>query len=133
MIKRTVLINDYDKGGVKLIDLTLFNKSMKSTWVQKCLDTSNRGKWKEFFQLEFAKFGGSLIFKGNLNKTDCSQTIPVRNSFIRELLEIWSEVSFEDVIKNRQHFLQQPLWHNSLIRIDNKPIFDKRTHPSWRS
>ena len=125
-IKRTVLINDYDKGGLKMIDLTLFNKSMKSTWIQKYLDTSNRGKWKEFFELEFAKFGGNLIFKGNLNKMDCSKIIPVKNSFIRELLEIWSEVSFEDAIKNRQHFLEQPLWHNSLIRIDNKPIFDKK-------
>ena len=37
-------------------DLSLFNKSMKSTWIQKYLDTSNRGKWKEFFELEFAKF-----------------------------------------------------------------------------
>lgn len=42
------------------------------------------------------------------------------------MLEIWSEVNFIEVIKNRQHFLEQPIWHNSLIRIDNKPIFDKQ-------
>ena len=49
---------------------------MKSTWIQKYLDSSNRKKWKEFFELEFAKFGGNLIFKGNLNKVNCSKIIP---------------------------------------------------------
>ena len=83
-------------------------------------------KWKEFFKLDLAKSGGDLIFKCNLNKTDCSKTIPVNNLFIRELLETWSEVNFVDVIENKKHFLAQPLWHNSLIRIDNKPIFDKQ-------
>ena len=43
-IKRTVLINDYDKGGLRMIDLSLFNKSLKSTWIKKYLDASNRGK-----------------------------------------------------------------------------------------
>ena len=31
-----------------MIDLSLFNKSMKSTWIQKYLDTSNRGKEYNF-------------------------------------------------------------------------------------
>ena len=44
-IKRTVLINDYNKGGLKMIDLFLFNKSLKTTWMLKYLDVSNRGKW----------------------------------------------------------------------------------------
>ena len=127
-IKRAVLINDYDKGGLRMIDLSLFNKSLKCTWINKYLDASNRGKWKEFFgKLDLAKFGGDLIFKCNLNKTDCSKTIPLKNLFIRELLETWSEVNFVDVIENKKHFLEQPIWDNSLIRIDNKPVsFDKQ-------
>jgi len=61
-IKRTVLINDYNKGGLKMIDLSLFKKSLKTTWIRKYLDVSNHGKWKEFVELELAKYGGSLIF-----------------------------------------------------------------------
>ena len=33
---------------------------------------------------------------------------------------------FDDVMKTKQQFLEQPLWHNSLIRIDKKPVFDKK-------
>ena len=65
--------------------------------------SSTRGKWKEFLKLDLAKFGGDLIFKCNLNKTDCYKRIPVNNLFIRELLETWSEVNFVDVIENEKH------------------------------
>ena len=116
-IKRTVLINDYENGGLKMVDLFSLNKSLKTTWIGKYLDTSNRRKWKEIVFLELEKHGGSLIFKGNLNKIDSLKTFPVTNNFTKEL--------FEGVIKTKQQFLEQPLWHNSLIRIDNKPIYEK--------
>ena len=43
-IKRTVLINDYDKGGLRMIDLSLFNKSLKCTWIKKYLQPVGNGK-----------------------------------------------------------------------------------------
>ena len=108
-----------------MVDLSFSNKSLKTTWIRKYLDTLNHGKWKEIVFLELEKHGGSLIFKGNLNKTDSLKTFLVKNNFMKELREIWSEVNFEGVIKTIQQFLEQPLWHNSLIRIDNKPIYEK--------
>ena len=96
-VKRTILINKYENGGLKMVDLS---------WIQKYLDTSNHGKWKEFVELELGKYGGSLIFKSNLNKTDSLKTISVKNNFTRELLEIWAEFNFEDVIKTKQQFLE---------------------------
>ena len=105
-VKRTILINKYENGGLKMVDLSFFNKSLKTTWIQKYLDTSNHGKWKEFVELELGKYGGSLIFKSNLNKTDSLKTISVKNNFTRELLEIWAEFNFEDVIKTKQQFLE---------------------------
>ena len=59
-IKRTVLINKYENGGLKMVDLSSLNKSLKTTWIQKYLDTSNHEKWKEFVELELGKYGGSL-------------------------------------------------------------------------
>ena len=84
-VKRTILINKYENGGLKMVDLSFFNKSLKTTWIQKYLDTSNHayGKWKELVELELGKYGGSLIFKSNLNKTDSLKTISVKNNFTR--------------------------------------------------
>ena len=64
-IKRSVVINDYDKGGLKMIDISLFNKSLKTVWISKYFDDSNHGKRKEFVDLELGKYGGNLIFKAN--------------------------------------------------------------------
>ena len=90
-IKRNVMINDYPEGGIKMIDIISFNKSLKAVWVKKYLDNENCGHWKLFFDAEFKKCGGKTIFRGNL-KTDTSNLIRVSDPFVKELLAIWSEV-----------------------------------------
>ena len=113
-IKRSVIISEYEKGGLKMVDIATFNKSLKTTWIKKYLDGSNHGKWKEFFDFELRKYaGGKLVFNGNLNKRDTLKTIPVQNTFLQELLEIWSEVNFCDQIRTEQQFLEQPIWHKT--------------------
>ena len=34
-IKRTIMINDYSNGGLRMIDIKSFNMALKSTWVEK--------------------------------------------------------------------------------------------------
>jgi len=34
-MKRNVMINDYSKGGLKMIDIASFNRSLKATWIKK--------------------------------------------------------------------------------------------------
>ena len=46
-IKKTEMINDYDKG-LKMIDIQSLNKSLKMKWVQGYLNDDNHGKWKLF-------------------------------------------------------------------------------------
>ena len=43
-IKRTEMINEYDKGGLKMIDIQSLNASLKIKWVQSYLNTDNKGK-----------------------------------------------------------------------------------------
>ena len=37
-IKRTEMVNDYEKGGLKMLDIQIFNRALKSIWIQKYLD-----------------------------------------------------------------------------------------------
>ena len=37
-IKRSIMINDYSEGGLKMIDTASFNRSLKATWIKKYLD-----------------------------------------------------------------------------------------------
>ena len=47
-IKRDIMISDYENGGLRMIDIKLFNKALKLSWIKKYLDTENHGKWKLF-------------------------------------------------------------------------------------
>ena len=122
-IKRNVMINDYSQGGLKMIDILSFNKSLKATWIKKYLDTENGGSWKLFFDAELQRYGGKLAILGNLNSKDMHSVIKVSDPFVKESLEIWSEISFEETVTSYKHLCSVPLWHNSLLRIGNKPVF----------
>ena len=126
-IKRNVMINDYPEGGLKMIDIESFNKSLKAIWIKKYRDMENQGGWKTFLDFELRKYGGIAIFTGNLNKKDTS-AIKISDPFIKEVMEIWSEVNFEQAIVTEDHFFRSSLWYNSLIRIENKPVFYKEWH-----
>ena len=65
-IKRTEMINEYDKGGLKMIDIHSFNASLKIKWVQGYLNTDTKGKWKSVFDYYPKKHGRKLLFQGNL-------------------------------------------------------------------
>ena len=79
-IKGKVVINEPEFGGLKMIDLCSFNKSLKTTWVKKYLDKANHGKWKFLFDLELENYGRDLIFCGNLNVLDTKKEVRATDS-----------------------------------------------------
>ena len=76
-----------------------------------------------FFDLELERHGGSMVLTSNFNKKDTIENLKIKNCFIKETLLIWAEVNFDDHIMSEKQFLEQILWDNSLVRIDNCPIF----------
>ena len=117
------MINDYPEGGQKMIDISSFNKSLKTTWIEKYLDSGNLGKWKNFFNLALERYGGSTFYKlGNLNRKDIDN-LKIEDTFVKGIAEIWSDIFFEGRIVSKDHFLSLPLLQNSLIRINNAPVF----------
>ena len=105
-----------------MIDLESFNKALTSTWVKKYLDPENHDKWKYFFDSVLQLFGGPAIFRGNL-KQDDSPKYGFLDLFTMEISQIRSEVSFNPCVTSVDHYLLSSLWHNSLIKIDNRQVF----------
>ena len=104
------MINDYATGGVKMLDIQIFNRALKAKWIQKYLDPSNKGKWKLFLHFFFAKYNANLLITGNLNVNDAAS------------LEI------DDPFTSPLDLSNISIWHNSFVRIDNKPIYYKNWH-----
>ena len=60
-IKTTERINNYNKGGLKMIDIRDFNTSLKVKWLQGYLVLNDKGKWKVFFDYYLEMYGGKLL------------------------------------------------------------------------
>ena len=110
-----------------MIDISSFNKALNSMWIRKYLDESNKGKWELFFDAELEKLVGQTVFRGNLDIKDSKKLAYNLSLFLKEILEIWSELNCQGSIETVESFLTQSLWYNSLIRVIDKPVFYK----SW--
>ena len=117
------------KHCLKMIDIRLFAQDLKLIWVKRYLDKGNEAKRKLFFNVQWRELGGDVIFKGNLHKKDILTYFEVSDVFLQETLKIWSNIFYEDNICSKKQLLSQSLWLNSLIRVNNKPIY----YLSWSS
>ena len=108
-----------------MIAISSFDKALKSVWIRKYLDESNKGKWKLFFDVELEKLGGQTVFRGSLDIKDSQKLANNLSPFLKEILEIWSELDYQGSIETVESFLTQSLWYNSLIRVMDKPVFYK--------
>ena len=48
-IKRSVLMQDYKNGGLKLLNLDYFIEALKAGYIRRIFDENNKGMWKEFY------------------------------------------------------------------------------------
>ena len=88
---------------------------------------ATKGSGNVFFDAELEKLGGQTVFKGNLDIKDTKKLANNLSPFLKEILEIWSELNYQGSIETVESFLAQSLWCNSLIRVMDKPVFYK----SW--
>ena len=55
------MINTKSNGGLNMIDISSFTKSLKCKWVKMYLET-NHGSWKVMFDYALKKYGGKFLF-----------------------------------------------------------------------
>ena len=64
-----------------------------------------------------------IFFQCNLKRKDLDSYFNISDVFLKEILEIWCELNYEDTLTSQEQFHSQFLWNNSLIRISQKPVF----------
>ena len=118
-IKRTVLMQDYKNGGLRLLNIDYFIEALKAGWLRRIFDENNKGLWKEFYLEKLNLFGGKLLLECNLHVHDCCQ-IAKNNMFLRDILAGWCNINS---LESTQAVAKEIIWNNSQIRSDNKVLF----------
>ena len=100
-------------------------------WIRKSWTKVTRENGKIFLDAELENLGGQAVFRGNLDIRDSKKLANNLSPFLKEILEIWSELNYQGSIETVESFLIQSLWHNSLIRIMDKPVFFIKVGIKW--
>ena len=124
-VARKTLIQDYSKGGLRMIHINTFIKSLKLTWIRRILNNQSHSKWADIC-LDTNKVDlKKLTSLGDRYVKLCSEN--TTNKFWKEIFEYLSE--FQCILQHgsQSNILDYPLWMNSDIKIDGKDIF----YRSW--
>ena len=113
-IARKEIIKDHDQGGLKMIDLNAFIKSLKISWIRR---------------FELCNASWALLLRDFLPHLSKYLHI-IGSNFIRkvsnELNPFWTDV-FISLLHFRQvvseNILMTSVWHNDDFKLNNKDIF----------
>ena len=121
-VTRVSVINDYEKGGLKMIDLESMVKSLRLAWLKRLFNDSD-ATWKTYLLHLLKPVGGKFFLNCNYEVSDYT----ISSQFYQELLLWWSEF--------RESFASESdckiiVWNFKEIRIDNKPVYYKKNFNS---
>ncbi len=118
-IARAQLIQDYSLGGLRMVHIESFIKSMKLSWIQRFLCNSNTA-WANLLEYllpgrpeQYFQFGNDYLIK----------TLKLmKNSFWKEVLECLLE--FRGLFDySKEEDLNHSIWYNSNIQVGNHSVF----------
>ena len=101
-------------GGLNLVDLRKKDAALKATWSQILLND------EPLASIVYNQMNTPLkhkVWLTNLNSKDVRATFPKLNEFWIQVMEAWTDTSFETVVETPG---TQILWYNSHIKIDGK-------------
>ena len=119
-IKHETLCKDYDKGGLKSVNISSKLVSLQCSWVQKLYD-KNFHEWKiiplyllNFYLGKNFNFHSNLLVKSSLLK-DFTR-------YYQEIFRSWDK-RLSCPVSVTSTIMSQFLWFNKFIQIENQSIF----------
>ena len=127
-IKRSVVKNKMEEGGLNMIDLDFFLTSLKAGWVKKILTLP--GKWCDSLHMHLKEIGfdSNYIFKTTFRKS-------IQFPIIKQIPKFYQDViiSFNKCktvkpfsLLNEHEIVQLPLWGTEYFKVKNTCLYLKK-------
>ena len=120
-VKRSVLCNSKEEGGLGMIDLECFQQSFLLRWAEKLLDQGD-ADWKYAALKSLDKVGGISAFRSTLTSKAFKGLHLINNSFWKEVLKIWLDKRHPIEVQPRFSY-ESPLFNNPCIQLKNSTLF----------
>lgn len=109
-VRHLLVINEYEEGGLKMIDLETMVKSLRLAWLKRIFN-GNDGTWKRYLKHQLKPIGGLFFKNHNYDVNDHT----ISSQFYRELLLWWSQ--FCGTFASESNW-QRIIRNNKEIQID---------------
>jgi hypothetical protein len=118
-IKRKTIIADYEKGGLRMLDIDSFIKAQKVMWVKRLLEPG-KASWKAVPLLYLNEFLGPNTFKCNLSCEEKPKNFP---DFYWLIIKCWNEINTTTKDYDSPFTIRREcIWLNKNIQIKNIDI-----------
>ena len=89
-IKRKLLYQDYEFGGLRMNNFEIFVKCQRLMWLKRLLNGDELLGWKASFDFSCSKVGGRFVFLCNYDtsKMDLKKIPP----YYVDILKVWQEL-----------------------------------------
>ena len=113
-IAHTTMINGYENGGAKMIDIICKERAIKATWAVRVYN-NNSAAWARLAYQHINPRLGNLLWKCNISEQD-AKNLQISNQFWKDVLISWSTYNFKEP-KSKSEIKNQVIWFNSFLKI----------------
>ena len=119
-VKRKVMSNEYDDGGLRMIDIYRSQNSILINWVNALLSPSVES-WKYLAKQYFKNLGGLNCFRSNVNSKMFKGLCKISSTFWSKAFACW--LDFYSADKNRAIHLNDPIFNNCCVLYKGETLF----------
>jgi hypothetical protein len=113
-IASTVITQNIQDGGLKMVDFESKVKSLKISWLNRIL-SPNKGNWKKIIEYFYKSHDLEFIFSCKLPKPP--NGLPL---FYNDMHSHWLKIHNVEPFSNK-HILNEIIWNNKFITINRMP------------
>ena len=121
-VKRKVMYNNFESGGLNMINIELMQKSFLADWARKLLIPSEES-WKLAPLKSLQCVGGIKIFDSIINKNEIIGIEKISNTFWKKVVCVWCDNNNYEEIRKRTLNMSDPIFNNNKIKYKGKVLF----------
>ena len=119
-IKRSVLISNYDKGGLKMVHLESYIRAQQVICLKKYWQNYS-STWKQILDFHLRKYGGKFLLQCNPEISMLCNDIP---EFYTSCLKTWSSLKLPSH-NDDDNICNELIWNNKQIIIEMKTVYNR--------
>lgn len=118
-IKRNIMINDYEQGGLKMIDVSSYFKAIKASWIDR-YKKADLGDWAVLMQIHLDSFGTNMLINMTFDQISLFQHLKEIPEFYQSVILSFNESKMTKPPLTSESLMNSMIWGNKYLTYGKK-------------